>query len=506
MQRALKPGSWNEVVGGRWVFIFKDAVKELDSVESDQEILARCKALQPAVASYRSAMELLNSKAFYKDVLLHAEYGTMIHSGPFSGTPGDASKRTVISWLEERNAGKGAINYRIRDWLISRQRYWGAPIPMVHCPKCDVVPVPDEQLPVLLPDDIEWKPTGESPLKLHPTWRFTTCPNCGGPAERDTDTMDTFMCSSWYHLRYLSPKYDQWCFDPAEYNYWMPVDVYTGGIEHANMHLIYTRFFHKALRDIGVNQGREPMMQLRNQGMVLGEDSEKMSKSRGNVVAPDSLVEKYGADTVRAYLMFFSRWDQGGPWSYSGIDGTVRWLRRTWTVILEPAEGGADEATLKDLRRRTHQTLKKVTHDFEQFEFNTIISAMMELMKELLRFKTQGAYGTDAWNETVKIYLQMLAPVAPHMTEELWALIGNPYSIHTSTWPTVDEAAVVEDEITLVLQVNSKVRDRLVVPADISEEDAKKMAMASAVVQKYLEGRPARQVIYVKGKLVNVVG
>jgi leucyl-tRNA synthetase len=224
------------------------------------------------------------------------------------------------------------------------------------------------------------------------------------------------------------------------------------------------------------------------------------------VVAPDSLVEKYGADTVRAYLMFFSRWDQGGPWSYSGIDGTVRWLRRTWTAVLEPAEGGADEATLKALRRRTHQTLKKVTHDFEQFEFNTIISAMMEMMNDMVRFKAQGAYGSDAWNEAVQIYLQMLAPVAPHMTEELWALIGNAYSIHTSIWPKVDEAAAAQDEITLVLQVNSKVRDRLVVPVDISEADAKQMAMESPVVQKYLEGRPSRQVIYVKGKLVNVVG
>ncbi len=506
VRKALKPGFWSEVVGGRWLFIFEDGVKELDSAESDQEILARCQTMSDAATACRTTMEMVNGVAFYKDVLLHAEYGALIHSGPFSGTPGEASKRTVINWLEERGAGKGAINYRIRDWLISRQRYWGAPIPMVHCPKCDVVPVPDDQLPVLLPDDIEWKPTGESPLKLHPTWRFTTCPCCGGSAERDTDTMDTFMCSSWYHLRYLSPTYSEGPYDPAEYDYWMPVDTYTGGIEHANMHLLYTRFFHKALRDIGVNKGREPMTQLRNQGMVLGEDSEKMSKSRGNVVAPDSLVEKYGADTMRAYLIFFSRWDQGGPWSYSGIDGTARWLRRSWTTILEPAEGGADAATLKALRRRTHQTLRKVTYDFEQFEFNTIISALMEMMNDMLRFKTQGAYGTDDWNEAVRIYVQMLAPIAPHMSEELWMLLGNSYSIHTSVWPSVDEDAAREDEITLVLQVNSRVRDRLVVPVDISEEDAKKMAMESPAVLKYLEGRAARQVIYVKGKLVNVVG
>ena len=207
---------------------------------------------------------------------------------------------------------------------------------MIYCENCGEVPVPDDQLPVQLPDDVEWKPTGESPLKLHPTWRFTTCPKCGGPAERETDTMDTFMCSSWYHLRYLSPDYDKGPFDPKEYDYWMPVDIYTGGIEHANMHLIYTRFFHKAMRDMGITEGHEPMMKLRNQGIVLGEDNEKMSKSRGNVVAPDDLVKSYGADTVRAFLMFFSRWDMGGPWSSGGIDGTSRWMRRIWTTILEP--------------------------------------------------------------------------------------------------------------------------------------------------------------------------
>jgi leucyl-tRNA synthetase len=506
MRRYLLEGNWNEIVGGRWLFIFSDGVKELDSVEADAEILARCKAIYPPVAENRTAMEMVSHLPFYQDVLFHAEYGAMIHSGPFSGTPGDRAKKEITAWLAKQSKGKSAINYRIRDWLISRQRYWGSPIPMVHCPQCGVVPVPESELPVLLPDDVEWKPTGESPLKLHPTWRLTTCPQCGGAAERDTDTMDTFMCSSWYHLRYLSPWYNDGPFDEKEYNYWMPVDTYTGGIEHANMHLIYTRFFHKAARDIGVTEGREPMAQLRNQGMVLGEDSEKMSKSRGNVVAPDALVEKYGADTVRAYLMFFSRWDQGGPWSYSGIDGTVRWLRRTWTTILEPGEGTADAATIRTLRRKIHQTLKQVTNDYETFEFNTIISALMTMMNELLRLKTLGAYGTPAWEEAVTIYLQMLAPIAPHMTEELWSLLGKPYSIHTSRWPSVDTEAVKEDEITLVLQVNGKVRDRLVVAVDISESDAKALAMANPAVQKFLEGREPRQVVYVKGKLVNVVG
>ncbi len=507
MQRYLEPGNWNEIVGGRWLFIFSDGVKELDSVEADQEILAKCKSIYPPVSANRTCMEMLNSLPFYQDVLFHTEYGTMIHSAEFSGTPGDAAKSAVIDWLENKGAGKRSINYRLRGWLISRQRYWGAPIPMVHCKKCGVQPVPEDQLPVLLPDDVEWRPTGESPLKLHPTWRFTTCPNCGGPAERDTDTMDTFMCSSWYHLRYLSPSYDQGPFDPQEYAYWMPVDTYTGGIEHATMHLMYTRFFHKAARDCGITQGSEPMTQLRNQGIVLGEDSEKMSKSRGNVVAPDPLVQRYGADTMRAYLMFFARWDQGAPWSYSGIDGTARWLRRLWTNVLEPGEtqNTAGEAVLRRLRRATHQTLRSVTRDYDQFEFNTIISSLMSLLNEMNSARQQGAWGSPAWNEAVEIYIKMLAPVAPHITEELWSLLGKPYSIHTQAWPEVDDEAAKQEEITLVLQVNGKVRDRITVPADISDEDARQRALQNDNVQKFLEGKTPRQVIVVQKRLVNIV-
>lgn len=431
--------------------------------------------------------------------------GTMVNSGPLTGTPGDQSFTRAIEYIQKLGIGKAATNFRLRDWLISRQRYWGSPIPMIHCPQCGAVPVPEDQLPVTLPEDVEWKPTGESPLKLHSTWRFVTCPKCGGKAERETDTMDTFMCSSWYHLRYLSPNYDKGPFDPKEYDYWMPVDTYTGGIEHANMHLIYTRFFHKAMRDIGVTKGNEPMLQLRNQGMVLGEDSEKMSKSRGNVVAPDDLVKSYGADTLRAYLMFFARWDMGGPWSSGGIDGVARWLRRVWSMLLEPcAKGSPSEVSVKALRRKVHQTLKAVTRDFEEFEFNTIVSGLMELSNEMVSSKSV-LYGSPAWEEAVEIYVKMLAPVAPHIAEEIWERLGKPYSIHTSSWPIVDEKAAAVEEITLVIQVNGKVRDRITVAVDISEEDAKKTALSSEIIRKMLEGKEPRQVIYVKGRLVNIV-
>jgi leucyl-tRNA synthetase len=366
----------------------------------------------------------------------HEHEGMMINSGPFNGTTATNDKgmknpaiKAVIEWLEEKGIGKRNVNYRYRDWLISRQRFWGAPIPMVYCETHGWNPVPEDQLPVLLPDDIdEWKPTGESPLKFHPTWKHTTCPVGGEPAVRETDTMDTFMCSSWYHLRYLSPKYDQGPFDDAEYNYWMPVDTYTGGSEHANMHLLYFRFFHKALRDMGITEGGEPVMQLRNQGMVLAEDNRKMSKSRGNVVAPDVLVNKYGADTVRAYLMFFARWQQGAPWDSQGIEGSARWIRRVWTIFTDPNPPAPDPAyDGRDLRRHVHQTLRSVTHDFENFEFNTVISSLMELMNEMYKAREAGAVGSPAWEEAQEIYLKMLAPVAPHIAEELWtAHLGKP--------------------------------------------------------------------------------
>ncbi len=503
----LEQNAWNEIVGTGWYFIFSDGVFEWDSHESEDRILARCKELEPQVAGARTLMEMLwGGEEFYRDALYHHEYGTMIHSDVFSGTPGDVAVQQVNEWLEKRGVGKAAVNYRLRDWLISRQRYWGAPIPIVYCPEHGAVRIPDDQLPVLLPEDVEWLPTGESPLKLHPTWKHTTCPICDEPAVRETDTMDTFMCSSWYHLRYLSPDYDQGPFDPDEYDYWMPVDIYTGGIEHATMHLIYTRFFHKAGRDMGIMQGPEPMSQLRNQGIILGEDSEKMSKSRGNVIAPDELVARYGADTVRAYLMFFARWDLGGPWNSSGIEGTVRWIRRTWNLFTEPGQtGNPAQETTRTLRRKVHQTLQQVTHDFETFEFNTIISALMELLNDMQKARDNGVAGSDAWDEAVDIYLRMLAPVAPHVAEEIWLKLGKPYSIHAQSWPEVDQKAAAEEQITLVVQVNGKVRDRISVPVDISEEEAKELALSSTAIAKYLADNEPRKVILVPGKLVNIV-
>ena len=432
--------------------------------------------------------------------------GAMVNSGPLSGTPAGQTIKTAINYIKEKNIGEGAVTYRIRDWLISRQRYWGAPIPIVFCKNCGEVVVPEDQLPVELPDDVEWKPTGESPLKLHPTWRFTQCPQCGGDAERETDTMDTFMCSSWYHLRYLSPDYDQGPFDPKEYDYWMPVDVYTGGVEHATMHLIYTRFFHKAFRDLGVTKGNEPMLQMRNQGQILGPDGQRMSKSRGNVVDPDEQVRLYGADTVRAYLMFGYRWQDGGPWDPGNIQGSHRWLGRVWTTFLEEGVKGKPTPEMdKAIRRKVHQTLKSVSRDYEDFEFNTVVSALMELMNGLVAYKEQGGWGTPVWEEAEDIYLRMMAPGTPHIAEELWARLGKPYSIHQQRWPEVDESATVEDAYELVIQVNGKIREKIQVPIGISEEKAKTLALEQENILRILEGVQPKKVVFVPGRLINFV-
>jgi leucyl-tRNA synthetase len=434
-------------------------------------------------------------------------YGSMVNSGPLSGTPESEAVSRTITFLEEKDVGEAAVNYRLRDWLISRQRYWGAPIPIVYCQECGQVPVPEQDLPVLLPDDVEWKPTGESPLKLHPDWKDATCPNCGGPAERDTDTMDTFMCSSWYHLRYLSPWYDEGPFDPAEYDYWMPVDSYTGGMEHATMHLIYTRFFHKAMRDLGITKGDEPMLQLCNQGQILGPDGQRMSKSRGNVIDPDEQVEAYGADVVRAYLMFGYRWKEGGPWDADNIQGVVRWLNRVWTLVIETGQVAArvdNPRGSRELLRKLHQTIRQVSHDLEHYEFNTVVSALMELTNQLAQARDEGMAGSLAFNQAVEGLLLMMAPATPHIAEELWSRLGKPYSIHLQDWPEFDPQLAKEDEITLVLQVNGKVRDRIQVPADIDEEAAKQAALSNETIQGYLEGEPSK-VIYVPGRLVNVV-
>ncbi len=432
--------------------------------------------------------------------------GYMVNSAHFNGTPMSESIDKVIAWLEERGVGKTAVNYRLRDWLISRQRFWGSPIPIIYCPEHGAVPVPDEDLPVILPYDVEFMPTGESPLRFHEAFLHTECPICGQPALRETDTMDTFMCSSWYQYRYLSPNYEEGPFDPEEGAYWLPVDQYTGGIEHATMHLIYTRFFTMAMKKMGLVDHDEPMLALFNQGMVLGEDGEKMSKSRGNVVAPDNLVQQYGADTVRTYLMFFSRWEQGGPWNYDGIKGPQRLLFDVWDVAThEYVSNKVNAEANRNLRRKTHQVIRKVTADMEGFSFNTAIAAIMELRNQIVAAKKGKNVETAVWHEAITSMLLLLAPIAPYISEELWAQRGQPYSIHQQPWPTWDEETAKEDTITLVVQINGRVRDKIEAEAGMGDESLKEMALASEKIQGWLEDKEPRKVIVVKGRLVNIV-
>ena len=444
--------------------------------------------------------------------------GVMINSGQFTGTPVSVGAKTVTKWLEETGKGKRAVNYRLRDWLISRQRMWGSPIPIIYCEKCGTVPVPYEELPVLLPDDAEFKPTGESPLKYHEGFRFVKCPTCGGPAERETDTMDTFMCSSWYQYAYISPNWktgqpihrDDMPWNEKAGEYWLPVDQYTGGIEHATMHLLYTRFFTKALRDLEVVDFDEPMKRLFNQGMVLGPDGEKMSKSRGNVVNPDEYVDRYGADTVRGYLMFLGPWELGGPWNPSAIEGIARFLQRVWTVVMDEPDSHQMMATptseeLRNLERKLNQTIIKVTDDLSNFRFNTAIAAMMEFNNSLFKAKDSAVVGTDAWHATLDIMLKLMAPIFPHISEELWHHLGHKDSVHVQSWPEGDADKAREDTIEVVVQINGKVRDRLLVAPGTASNTLEQQALALDTIQKWLDGKSVRKVIVVPDKLVNVV-
>ncbi len=444
--------------------------------------------------------------------------GEMINSGSFDGTPVKGAAAAVTAWLEEMGTGKKSVNYRLRDWLISRQRMWGAPIPMILCPVCGVVPVPYADLPVVLPDDAQFKPTGESPLKYHEGFRNVKCPNCGGDAERETDTLDTFMCSSWYQYAYVTPYWkkgeplsaDDTPWDPAAGDYWLPVDQYTGGIEHATMHLLYTRFFTKAMRDMGIVPFAEPMDRLFNQGMILGPDGEKMSKSRGNVVNPDEYVARYGADTVRGYLMFIGPWDQGGPWDPSAIEGVARFLNRVWAIVTDEAKAenlaatpSADE--VREVERKLHQTLVKVGEDMASFRFNTAIAALMELNNLLMKAKESAVVGTPIWDESIHSLLLMMAPIYPHISEELWHRIGHRDSVHLQAWPVGDPEKAKEDEITVVVQVNCKNRDKLTVAPATPAKTLEEMALATDGAQKWLDGKQVRKVIVVPDKLVNVV-
>ncbi len=447
----------------------------------------------------------------------HSGDEVLVDSGEFSGMRADQAIAAITKTLEESGEGHAAVTYRQRDWLVSRQRYWGAPIPIIYCEEHGAVPVPEDQLPVLLPEDVDFAPTGVSPLQSHADWLTAPCPTCGAPGRRETDTLDTVVDSSWYFLRYCAPRNAEHAWDPEQVAAWMPIDLYTGGAEHGVMHLLYFRFFVKALRDLGHLNFDEPTLKLRNQGQILGADHNRMSKSRGNVQAPDELVDRYGSDTVRAFLMFIGPWDQGGPWNPSGMEGIHRWLGRVWgaaqpthrDVQRATATGsevlGSAEELERALRRATHTTIAAVTEDYEALHFNTAIAKLMELTNAIVRAREAGQAGSQAYADAVTTLIVLLAPLTPHIAEELWERRGHPYSVHQQPWPEADPALAASDTIELPVQVDGKLRDRLVVTVDTPAEEVERMALASDHVQRYLSGRAPMRVIQIPGRLVNVV-
>ncbi|MFL2809233.1 MAG: leucine--tRNA ligase [bacterium] len=468
----------------------------------------------PVVVVAQQELDSIPDGDNLSEPILLKEGSVMVNSQNFDGSLWPESYNRVADMMEKEGFGERRINFRLHDWLISRQRMWGTPIPIVYCESCGMQQVPYEELPVVLPDDAEFKPTGESPLKYHEGFLKTKCPNCGADAERETDTMDTFICSSWYYYAYVAPywkkgetlkKNDQ-PWDVEKIRNMCPVDQYTGGIEHATMHLLYFRFYTKALADMGMLDFREPTKRLFNQGMILGEDHDKMSKSRGNVVNPDDLVQKYGTDTVRAYLMFLGPWDAGAPWNPHGIEGLARFFKGVWTIcqMEAPETVSVKTETEKQLRKTLHQTIKKTGDDLQHFRFNTAIAALMAFRNVLKGFPE--AAGSAVWQKCLEGMLLMLAPIAPHITEELWQKIKpDSGSIHQQAWPELNEDLAAEDLITLVVQVNGKVRDRLEMPASTSKEEAEQSALAAPKAQSYLEGRQIRKIIVVPERLVNIV-
>jgi leucyl-tRNA synthetase len=440
--------------------------------------------------------------------------GVMVDSGPFDGTPADSSVDVVTRWLEEQGSGRRARNYRLRDWLISRQRYWGTPIPIVFCDDCGEVPVPEEDLPVVLPDDVDFAPTGEaSPLATATEWMNVPCPRCRRPARRETDTMDTFVDSSWYFHRYLDPRNDRIPFEHAKSDAWMPIDQYSGGITHAVMHLIYARFWQKVLMDMGMVRDPEPFPRLLNQGMVtMG--GKAMSKSRGNIVEPAEAFDRYGADALRLYMLFSGPPEQDFDWPMEGVTAigrvTFPWLRRVWRLCEESGalqEGhgrGAGERTVA-LRRAVHRTIKIVTADYEAFSFNTALARLMELVNHAYAYLNDGDTDPATMRELVEALLLMLSPMAPHIAQEQWHRIGHDDLIHTQPWPSFDPALAAEDEVTMVVQVNGRVRDTITVPTDISEGEMRRRALASGNVRAHLAGRDPVKVITKPPKLISLV-
>ena len=433
--------------------------------------------------------------------------GQLINSELFNGVDNILAIEKITEYLTKKGWGEKKTQYRLRDWLISRQRYWGSPIPMIYCTKCGIVPVPEEDLPIELPFDVEFRPTGESPLNLSTEFVNVKCPACNNDARRETDTMDTFMCSSWYYIRYCDPDNNNSPISKITANQWLPVDQYTGGSEHAVMHLLYARFFYKAARDMGLVPGNEPFTRYYSQGQILGPDGKRMSKSRGNVVPPDDQVSKWGSDTFRAYLMFLGPWEQGGPYDIDGIVGISRWLNRVWNLVTNQSDisDTANVETVKKLQHLNHSAIAKVTADIENKQFNTAIATLMSLTNDLYTIRTNAVVDSKTWKETLDTLLLLLAPFCPHIAEELWEMIGNGYSIHQHSWPEYIEDLTKEEHIKIPMQINGKLREHILIPRDATEAEVFELATKLERWDEIIGTHQINRVIYVPARLLNIV-
>lgn len=449
----------------------------------------------------------------------YVDPGKMINSGQFNDLPNEEGKKKITDFAQENAHGRSKVQFRLRDWLVSRQRYWGAPIPIIYCDKCGTQPVPADQLPVLLPEDVDFSDSTKSPIQTSKTFMDTTCPSCGGKAQRETDTMDTFVCSSWYYLRYVDPKNDKKIFDSELVNKWMNVDQYVGGIEHAILHLLYSRFFTMALKDRGLLKFDEPFANLLTQGMVL-KDGAKMSKSKGNTVDPDEIFERYGADTARLFILSDSPPDRDLDWSDEGVEGCYKFLSRIWRLIANIEENlsinykepniDSLEEDGKELLRNTHKAIKGISNDIDkEFQFNTVVSKSRELVNALYAFvngkKQYSEKEKAVLSYSVKTLIKLIAPLVPHLSEELWSILGGKGSIHTSEWPKHNEKLLTADEIQIVVQVNGKVRDKLLLPANLSKEEMEKSAFNSEKIKTFINGKKPVKVIIVPNRLINIV-
>lgn len=448
---------------------------------------------------------------------LFTEDGILVNSDEFNGLSSAEAREAIVAKLEKTDLGRKKVNYRLRDWLVSRQRYWGAPIPIVHCEKCGTVPVPEEQLPVELPYDVEFTPDGKSPLAKCDSFMHTTCPKCGGEALRDPDTLDTFVCSSWYYLRYADNKNSEKAFDPEIINKILPVDKYVGGPEHACMHLLYARFITKALRDMGYLNFDEPFLSLTHQGLILGPDGQKMSKSKGNTISPDDYITQYGSDVFRLYLMFGFAYEEGGAWSDDGIKSMARFVDRAERLLdnaIEAIKAGGSKTAIdkaeKELNYWRHNAIKGVTEDADKLQFNTAIARMMEFTNALSKYLAVDDKNTGFLKEAIEDYIKLIAPFAPHFSEEMWNSL-NPsedskaYSIFNKNWPVFDPSALVKDEIEIAIQVNGKIKNKIMIAADLSEEEIKTASLEDPSIKAVTEGKTIVKVIVIKGRLVNIV-